>query len=109
MSKIMKMDLKAPASLQAVLEAVVRLGTHDESQILELAAAGRLQELFPFKPASVAPAADFVSEAALVEASPLPLDADRRARLMQSSLPSRPPRPRTTAKPRLAKRAKPAR
>jgi len=106
MSKIMRADLKRPATLQAVLEAVVRLGEHDESQVLELAAAGRLQELFPFKPAAAPMPADFVAEADLVEASPLPLGADRRARLMQLSLPSEGTRSRPAAKARTAKRTK---
>ena len=51
MSEFMLLDAKAPATLGAVVEAVTRLSTLSEAQILELVSAGRVAEWFPFKPA----------------------------------------------------------
>lgn len=108
MSKIMKADLKKPATLQAVLEAVVQLGAHDESQILDLATAGKLADLFPFRPGRPRQtSADFLPESALIEASPLPLNAAQRARLMQSSMPAASTRVRPAApKPKIPRKAR---
>jgi hypothetical protein len=89
MSKFNKLDLQGPATLQATLEAIVRLGAFDEAQVLEFASAGKLKELFPFHPASPKdPIADFMSEGDLTEASPLPLSVRQRATLIQSSMPT---------------------
>ena len=88
MSEFKKLNLKGPATLKAVLEAVAHLGSYDETQVAALAAEGRLQELFPFRPATFdEPIDDFNSEEEIVEASPRPLSAAQRAELMRSSLP----------------------
>jgi len=55
MSEFMRLDAKAPATLGAVVEAVTRLSTWSEAQILELVSAGKIEELFPYKPASGQP------------------------------------------------------
>lgn len=88
MSEFKDLNLSKPATLRAVVEAVVHLSAYDESQVLELVSAGKLQELFPFRPAkSQEPIPDFVPEHELIEASPLPLNAEQRTRLIESSLP----------------------
>jgi hypothetical protein len=88
MSEFMILDSKAPATMEAVVEAVMRLSTLSEPQILELVSAGKLGEVFPFRPNSgqeIPP--DFVSEHDLVEASSLPLNRGQRSSLIQSSMP----------------------
>jgi hypothetical protein len=50
MSEFMILDSKAPATMEAVVEAVMRLSTLSEPQILELVSAGKLGEVFPFRP-----------------------------------------------------------
>jgi len=88
MSEFMILDAKAPATMEAVVEAVMRLSTLSEPQILELVSAGKLGEVFPFRPKSdqeIPP--DFVSEDDLVEASALPLNRGQRSSLIQSSMP----------------------
>ena len=50
MSEFMQLDAEAPATLGAVVEAVTRLSTLSEAKILELVSAGKIAELFPFKP-----------------------------------------------------------
>jgi len=89
MSEFMLLDAKAPATLGAVVEAVRRLSTFSEAQILELVSAGKIKDLFPFKPASdQAIPDDTVAEEDLVEASAAPLNRKQRAALIQSSMPS---------------------
>jgi len=88
MSKFMMLDAKAPATLGAVVEAVTRLSTLGEAKILELVSAGKIAELFPFKPAGDQPIPpDTMAEDELVEASALPLNRKQRDALIQSSLP----------------------
>jgi hypothetical protein len=102
MSEFIKLEASAPATLGAVVEAMTRLSTLSEAHILELVSAGKIQELFPFRPNRVdALPADTVDEGDLVEASALPLSAERRAALIQSSMPARAaakPRPRRADK-----------
>jgi hypothetical protein len=104
MSEFLKLEVDAPATLGAVVEAVTRLSTYSEAEILELASTGKLNGVFPFRPASaVAVGADSVAENELVEASAMPLSAKHHAALIQSSLPSVPkagarPRTRRTTK-----------
>ncbi len=89
MSEFMMLDAKAPATLGAVVEAVTRLSTLSEAQILELVSAGKIAELFPFKPAGdQTMPADTMAEEELVEASALPLSRKQRDALIESSLPA---------------------
>jgi hypothetical protein len=89
MSEISRLDLKGPATLKAVVEALVHLGRLDESEILEMTSAGRLEDLFPFQPVHGTEAiADFMPDDALVEASPLPLNEQQRTALVEASMPS---------------------
>jgi hypothetical protein len=77
--------------LGAVVEAVTRLSTLSEAQILELVSAGKVAEWFPFKPARErAVPADTVTEEELVEASASPLNRKQRDALIHSSLPATP-------------------
>lgn len=89
MSEFMYLDANAPATLQAVVEAVARLSTLGEAQILELVSEGRLSDLFPFRPRAgqdVPP--DFVSEENLVQASEQPRSRQRQRAHIESSMPS---------------------
>jgi len=89
MSEFMRLDAKTPATLGAVVEAVTRLSTWSEAQILELVSAGKIEELFPYKPASGQPIpADTVAEDELAEASARPLSRKQRDALIESSLPA---------------------
>ena len=91
MGEFMLLEADAPATLGAVVEAVSRLSTLGEAQILELVSAGRIQESFPFKPVGGQDIpADTVAEEDLLEASAMPLSREQRKALMQSSLPGRP-------------------
>lgn len=88
MSEFIELDAKAPATLGAVVEAITRLSTLGETEILELVSAGKIQEVFPFRPnhgTDVGP--DFVAEEELVEASPEPLTREKRAAHIQASMP----------------------
>lgn len=101
MSRFLKLEADTPATLGAVVEAVARLSAYSEAEILELASTGKISEVFPFRPTSAAAAgADFLDEDDLVDASAMPLSAERRAALIQSSLPSaaKPARRRTAKK-----------
>jgi hypothetical protein len=90
MSEFMLLDAKAPATMEAVVEAVTRLSTFSEAQILELVSAGKIKELFPFKAGSgESVPADFVAEEDLVDASALPLSREQRRTLIQSSMPAK--------------------
>ncbi|MGA2711099.1 MAG: hypothetical protein ACLQJ0_04910 [Steroidobacteraceae bacterium] len=85
----MKLEASSPATLGAVVEAVTRLSTYSEAQILELVSAGKIKDLFPFRPTrpdELLP--DTVDEGDLVEASAMPLSREQRAALIQSSLPA---------------------
>lgn len=89
MSKFIKLEANSPATLGAVVEAVTRLSTYSEAQILELVSAGKIKELFPFSPSrpdQLAP--DTVDEGDLVEASAMPLGREQRAALVRSSMPT---------------------
>jgi hypothetical protein len=102
MSEFMQLDARAPATLGAVVEAVTRLSTLSEARILELVSAGKIADLFPFKPAGDQPIpSDTRAEEELVEASALPLNRKQRDALIQSSLPATSPkkhRPRAVSK-----------
>lgn len=88
MSEFLKLEANAPATLGAVVEAITRLSTYPEAQFLELVSAGKIREVFPFRPtlpSELAP--DSVAENELIEASAMPLRPDRHAALIQSRLP----------------------
>ena len=85
----MQLDAKSPATLGAVVEAVTRLSTLGEAQILDIVTAGKIAELFPYTPrADRAIPADTLAEDDLVEASAAPLKRPQRDALIQSSLPA---------------------
>jgi hypothetical protein len=89
MSKFSKLEASAPATLGAVVEAVTRLSTLGEAQILELVSAGKIKDLFPFRPSlPAALPSDTMDENELEEASASPLSRKRRATLIQASMPS---------------------
>ena len=84
----MQLDASQPATLGAVVEAVTRLSTYGEAQILELASSGKIKELFPFRPTRpVQLPPDTVEEGDLVEASAMPLSSEERGALIHSSMP----------------------
>jgi hypothetical protein len=90
MSEFIKLEANAPATLGAVVEALTHLSTFSEAQILELVSAGRIKELFQFRPNGLDELpADTVAESDLEEASAMPLSRERRAALVQASMPSR--------------------
>ncbi len=84
----MKLEESQPATLGAVVDAVTRIGLLGEAKILEMVSAGKLKELFPFKPSLADVPPDAVEEGELTEASPMPLSRERRASLIQSSMPA---------------------
>jgi len=87
-------DPATPATLESVVAAVMRLSTLDEAELLELVSAGRLDEVFPFRPGGEQRApADFVAEADLIEASAKPLKRRERHALVQSSIAAPPKEP----------------
>src|SRR6202030_3504271 len=89
MSEFNKLEANAPATLGAVVEALTRLSTFSEAQILELVSAGKIKDLFPFRPTrSDELPADTVDESELTEASAMPLSRERRAALIQASMPA---------------------
>ena len=89
MSEFSKLEANAPATLGAVVEALTRLSTFSEAQILELVSAGKIKDLFPFRPTrSDELPADTVDESELTEASAVPLSHERRAELIQASMPA---------------------
>jgi len=90
MSEFSNLEENAPATLGAVVEALTRLSTLGEAHILELVSAGKIKELFPFRPNVTAELpADTVDETELTEASAMPLSDERRAALIQASMPAR--------------------
>ena len=93
MSEFNKLAADSPATLGAVVEAVTRLSTLSEAQILELVSAGKIADLFPFRPnrPDELPA-DTVDESELKKASAMPLSRERRAALIEASMPARPSR-----------------
>ena len=101
MSEFRKLEASVPATLGAVVEAVTRLSTYSEAQILELVSAGKIDNFFPFRPTGPAQLpADTVVESDLVEASAMPLSRERRAALLQSSMPASPTRSAKAITPR---------
>jgi hypothetical protein len=89
MSKFMQLDAKAPATLGAVVEAVTHLSTLSEARILDLVSAGKIAEVFPYKPSADQPLpADTKADEELVEASSAPLNRRQRESLINSSLPA---------------------
>jgi hypothetical protein len=88
MSEFLKLEANAPATLGAVVEALTRLSTYPEAELLELVSAGKIRDVFPFRPADpMELGADAVEEDELVEASAMPLSPEDHAALIQSSLP----------------------
>jgi len=87
MSQFMHLDGETPATLQAVVAAVLHLRTLSEPQLLELASEGRLDEVFPFGPKPQELAPDFVQEEDLHSASALPRSDQERQEHIESSLP----------------------
>ena len=76
---------------------MTRLSTLSEAKILEHVSAGKIAELFPYKPAAGQPIpADTVAEDELAEASARPLSREQRDALIESSLP-----PATSKKARM--------
>ena len=89
MNELLPLETGSPAPLPAVVAAITRLSAFSEAQILELISAGKLHEIFPFLPASPeALPPDTVGEDALVAASAMPWSRERRAALIQTSMPS---------------------
>jgi hypothetical protein len=88
MSEFRHLDTKEPAQMGAVVEAVLRLSTFSERQILDLVSEGQLGELFPFRSKTQELPPDSVAEDDLVEASALPMSRSQKAALIQSSMPS---------------------
>src|SRR6266404_5098203 len=81
--------LRGPATLQAVVEAIVRVKDLDEAEMQDAISAGNLRGLFPFKPHKTDVPPDFVPRDQLVRASALPLERKARKTLIQSSMPPR--------------------
>jgi len=105
MSEFRKLEANAPATLGAVVEAVTRLSTLGEAQILELVSTGKIQDMFPFRPNPTADLpADTVDESELSEASAMPLSGERRAALIEASMPARSTPARRTGPARRAAR-----
>lgn len=89
MGEFTQYDAEAPATLEAVVEAVTRLSILSEVKILELVSAGKVADLFPLKPDGDQPIpTDTMAEEELVEASASPLTRKQRDTLIQSSLPA---------------------
>ena len=88
MNEFRHLDTKAPAAMGSVVEAVLRLSTFSERQILDLVSDGKLGELFPYRPKTQELPPDFASDEDLEEASSRPLSRKQRAALIQSSMPS---------------------
>jgi hypothetical protein len=88
MSEFLKLEADAPATLGAVVEAITRLSTYPEAELLELVSAGKIRDVFPFRPTAPTDLGpDTVDEDELVEASAMPLSREHHAALIQSSLP----------------------
>ena len=86
----MKLEAESPATLGAVVEAMSQLSTMSEAKVLELVSAGKIADLFPFRPAvPTRLPADTIDGSDLVEASALPLSRRRREALVQSSMPTK--------------------
>jgi hypothetical protein len=86
MSKFIKLESSQPATLGAVVDVVTRISTLGEAKILEMVSAGKIKNLFPFKPGTEEIPPDTVDESELTEASAMPLSRERRAALIQSSM-----------------------
>ena len=87
MSEFRHLDTKEPAEMGTVLEAVVRLSTLSEDEILSLVSERHLEDSFSFSAQAQEPPPDFVDEADLDEASALPLSRPNREALIQASMP----------------------
>ena len=87
MNEFRLLDTEAPALMGDVVEAVLRLSTFSERQILDLVSEGQVGERFPFHPELQEMPPDFVAEEDLQEASPQPLSREQRAALIQSRMP----------------------
>ena len=91
MSEFKSLDLHAPATVEDVLEGILRLRKFGEADILQLAVSGQLAKVFPIGTNDLSEGvADFVSEDDLDEASALPLSADDRIQLIRDSVPRSP-------------------
>ncbi len=88
MYEFIHLDTEKPALMGDVVEAVLRLSTFSERQILDLVCDGELGERFAFHPSAREMPSDFVAEQDLEEASALPLSRDQRAALIQASMPA---------------------
>ncbi len=84
-------QLQSPATLEAVVAAIVRASAFDEAELQELVSAGKLRDIFPYRPHATAIPSDFVSREDLVKASAIPLDQRGRKAIIQSSMPRRSP------------------
>jgi len=80
---------RSPATLNAVVAAVLAASRYDESELQELATEGTLRKLFSFKPQTVGIPPDTMPREQLRRASALPLDSNARKALIQASMPSR--------------------
>jgi hypothetical protein len=102
MSKFLKLEADAPATLGAVVEAVTRLSAYPEADLLDLVSTGKISDVFPFRPnRPMDLGSDSIEEDELIEASAIPLSPEHHAALIQSSLPSSSPTPgRRPARPR---------
>jgi len=88
MSEFRHLDTKGPAQMDAVVEAVLRLSTFSERQILDLVSEGQLGELFPYRSKAQELPPDSVAEDDLIDASAMPMNRTEKAALIQSSMPS---------------------
>ena len=86
MSDFIDLDLNGPATVMAVVAALVRLTEVDEHTVQEFASNGRLEELFRIDPRHVDPGPDFLSPDAVIDASPWPLSAPERAEVLEANL-----------------------
>ena len=84
------LDPDAPATIEAVATAVMRLRAYDEPQLAELISQGRLRQVFPFRPHHAEARKDLFEESEVPEASPDPLTDQQYAALVQSSMPEKP-------------------
>jgi hypothetical protein len=89
MSEFKTLDSSQPATLGAVVEVITRLSTYSKVEILGLVSSGKIQELFPFRSSrenDLPP--DTVAEEDLELASPLSPSREKRAAIVQASMPS---------------------
>lgn len=89
MNEFMKLDIDAPATIKAVLKAVIMIGERDETEVQQLATEDRLRELFPFRARESQTPPDFEDRQALKRASAMPLSRHERRDLIQASMPTK--------------------